>query len=53
MLGERVLTEGDAADDFAGATVRLVGSGEPVAPDDDPPAGRVPTPVAGTAIDEV
>lgn len=36
MLGEQVLREGDAAEHFPGATVRLVGGGEAVAPDDDP-----------------
>lgn len=52
-LGERVVAEGDAAEDFPGAAACLVGGDRAVAPDDDPAIGRLPSAVAGAVVDEV
>ena len=52
-LGERVVAQGDAAEDFAGAAARLVGGDGPVAPDDEAAVGRLPSAVAGAVVDEV
>lgn len=51
--GKRVVAQGDAAEDFPGAAARLVGGDRAVAPDDDPPVGCLPAPVAGAVVDEV
>ena len=52
-LGERVVAQGDAAEDFPGAAARLVGGDRAVAPDDDPPVGRLSPAVAGAVVHEV
>lgn len=52
-LCERVVAQGDAAEDFPGAAARLVGGDEAVAPDDDPAVGRLSAAVAGAVVDEV
>ena len=52
-LGERVVAQGDPAEDFPGAAARLVEGDEAVAPDDDPAVGRLSSAVAGAVVDEV
>ena len=52
-VGERILAEGDAAEDLSGAAACLVGGDVPVASDDDAPVRRFPAAVAGAIVDEI
>lgn len=52
-VGERILAQGDAAEDLAGAAACLVGGDVPVAADDDSPVRRLPAAISGTIVDEI
>ena len=50
---ERILAQGDAAEDLPGAAARLIGGDEAMTPDDDPTVRCLPAAIAGTVVDEV
>ena len=52
-VGERILAQGNAAEDLSGAAACLVGGDVPVASDDDAPVRRFPAAVAGAVVDEI
>ena len=52
-VGERILAQGDAAEDLPGAAACLVGGDVPVASDDDASVRRLPAAVAGAVVDEI